>query len=604
MQTDARQWRRLLIRTARFLSCAAALLVPAQTLFAHSPAPIAAGVAAEATALEPASSTAWASFVNQFQEDYFVAHPEFAVVQGRHEFDGQLPDWSADGLAREVNRLTAARQRALGYADASLSSRERFEREYVLSRIDADLFWLRDADSPKHSPAFYVWSLDPSVYLTRPYAPLTARMKAFIGYLRAIPAAAGQIRSNLQMPLPATFVTLGINSFGGYAVFFRKDVPKIFAPVNDAELQRQLKAAIGPAAKAMQDLADRLKSGQASATSEFALGPEKFAAMLQMTERVNTPLAELEAVARADLRRNLEALHAACARYLPGAAVQRCVDKVNGDKARGGAVVGARAQLKSLRQFIVDKDLATIPGDEQALVAEAPPYQRWNFAYIDIAGPYDKGMPSVYNIAPPDPKWPKAEQLAYTPGKSVLLFTSAHEVWPGHFLQFLHANRSPFRFGQVFVGYAFAEGWAHYAEEMMWEAGLGDGAPDVHVGQLLEALLRDLRFVCAIGLHTQHMSVADCETLFREQAFADPGNARQQAARGTFDPAYLNYTMGKLMIRKLREDWTSSHGGRQGWKAFHDAFLAYGGPPIPLVREQMMGTADGDLFAREPAPDR
>jgi uncharacterized protein (DUF885 family) len=205
-------------------------------------------------------------------------------------------------------------------------------------------------------------------------------------------------------------------------------------------------------------------------------------------------------------------------------------------------------------------------------------------------------MPSVYNIAPPDPTWPPADQLAYMPGKSVLLFTSVHEVWPGHFLQFLHANRSPSLFGQVFVGYAYAEGWAHYSEEMMWDAGLGAGAPDVHIGQLVEALLRDVRFVCSVGMHTQRMSVAECETLFREQAHTDPGSARQQAARGTFDPAYLNYTIGKLMIRKLREDWTATRGGRQAWKAFHDAFLAYGGPPIPLVREQMMGKGSGGLF--------
>jgi len=249
-----------------------------------------------------------------------------------------------------------------------------------------------------------------------------------------------------------------------------------------------------------------------------------------------------------------------------------------------------------LRQFVVDHDLVGIPGTEQALVAEAPPYQRSNFAYIDIPGPYDKGMPSVYYIAPPDPSWSKADQEAYVPGKSVLLFTSAHEVWPGHFVQFFHANRSPFDFGRLFVGYAYAEGWAHYTEEMMWEAGLGNGAPEAHIGQLSEALLRNVRFLCAIGMHTQGMSVASCETLFREQAYQDPGSARQQAARGSYDPAYLNYTMGKLMIRKLRADWTANRGGRAAWRAFHDGFLSYGGPPIPLVREQMLGTAGGDLF--------
>jgi len=143
------------------------------------------------------------------------------------------------------------------------------------------------------------------------------------------------------------------------------------------------------------------------------------------------------------------------------------------------------------------------------------------------------------------------------------------------------------------VGYAYAEGWAHYCEEMMWEAGYGDGNPELHIGQLTEALLRNVRFLSAIGLHTGNMTVGQSEKMFREVALADAGNAKQQAARGTFDPAYLNYTMGKLMIRKLRDDWTASRGGRNAWKQFHDEFLGYGGPPIPLVRAAMMGANAG-----------
>jgi uncharacterized protein (DUF885 family) len=176
------------------------------------------------------------------------------------------------------------------------------------------------------------------------------------------------------------------------------------------------------------------------------------------------------------------------------------------------------------------------------------------------------------------------------------MFTSVHEVWPGHFLQFLHSNRNPSIVGRLFVGYAFAEGWAHYAEEMMWEMGLGNGNPELHVGQLTNALLRNVRFLCAIGLHTQGMSVAECERMFVEQAYTDIGNARQQSIRGTYDPAYLNYTMGKLMIRKLRDDWSASRGGQKAWREFHDRFLTYGGPPIPMVRRQMMPNAEASLF--------
>jgi hypothetical protein len=265
-------------------------------------------------------------------------------------------------------------------------------------------------------------------------------------------------------------------------------------------------------------------------------------------------------------------------------------------KPEGGTIVAGIEQLKVLRKFVVDHKLVTIPSDEVAMVHEAPAYNRSNLAYINVPGPYDLGMPSTYFIAPPDPKWSQADREAYLPPLAFLEFVSVHEVWPGHFLQFLHANRCPSRSGRVFVGYAFAEGWAHYSEEMMWEAGLDNASPETHVGQLVNALMRDVRFLCAIGLHTQGMTVATCEQMFREQAFLDPANARQQAARGTYDPAYLNYTMGKLMIRKLRADWTAPRGGRDAWREFHDRFLSYGGPPIPLVREQMMDTGRDELF--------
>jgi uncharacterized protein (DUF885 family) len=132
------------------------------------------------------------------------------------------------------------------------------------------------------------------------------------------------------------------------------------------------------------------------------------------------------------------------------------------------------------------------------------------------------------------------------------------------------------------------EGWAHYAEQMMLEAGASTD-PRHAIGQLSYALLRDVRYLSAIGLHAGTMKLRESIDLFETQAFADQAMARQQATRGTFDPGYLAYTLGKLMIRKLRDDWTAERGGRQAWKAFHDAFLSYGGPPIPFVRRAMLG---------------
>ncbi len=578
--------RHFRIRTASLSAFIAVALVAGCQ---HSTEAVDSPRATPATAESSSDGAALASAVDAFIQGAFERNPVFAANAGKHEFDGKLPDYSPAALKADADWLHAQRDRFAAMTDDRLDDKGRFQRDYVLAIIDGQLFWLEDSGFAYSNPAFYTGDLSPSMYLTRPYAPLPQRMAAFVTYQEALPKALEQIKANLKLPLPATYIDLGVSSFGGYASFFRNDVPGIFAQVKDDALQARFKASNAAAVKASQDMADWLKAQKPHATQAFALGSQKFSKMLHATELVDLPLDQLKAAGEADLQRNLDALKSACNAYAAGQSLAHCVEKVNEDKPEGGAVEGARKQLVGLRQFLVDQDLVTIPGPEQAKVEEAPPFNRWNFAYIEIPGPYEKNLPSVYYIAPPDPTWPKAEQQAYIPGKSVLLFTSAHEVWPGHFLQFLHANRAAWKFGQLYVGYAFAEGWAHYTEEMMFDAGLGGATPEMHIGQLSEALLRNVRFLSAIGLHTGGMTVAQSEQMFKDKGLQDPGNARQQAARGTYDPAYLNYTLGKLMIMQLRDDWTKDHGGRQGWKAFHDQFLSYGGPPIPLVRAQMLG---------------
>jgi hypothetical protein len=532
----------------------------------------------------------WNRFVTGFIETYFEANPLFAAYQGRHEYDGVFPDWSEAGLKGWSGRLHQLRDSAEAFPIDSASASARLERDYLIAVIDRDLFWEERADLPHTNPEFYTGGIDPNVYLAREYAPLPERMRAFTKYATNLPAALAHARSNLRTPLPKAYAKIGQGRVSGLAEYLEGSVPAVFASVTDTALQRQFTTANAGAAKALRELSAWFAEQEKRGTDKFALGPERFSEMLRMTEGVDLPLDSLERRGREDMDRNLTALREACERYAPGQSIQRCVNRMNAHKAPGSAVEAARRQLDTLEAFVREKNLVSVPGSERALVRESPPYQRFNFAYIDIPGPYEKNLPSIYYISPPDPTWPKAEQDAYVPGAADLLFTSVHEVWPGHFLNFLHSNRSESKFGQIFVGYAFAEGWAHYTEEMMWEAGLGNGDPETHIGQLMNALLRNARYLSAIGLHTKGMTVAQSERLFREQAYQDPGNARQQAARGTYDPAYLNYTLGKLMIRKLREDWTSSRGGREAWHDFHDRFLSYGGPPIPLVRRAMVGS--------------
>jgi len=540
----------------------------------------------------------WPAFVNQFIEATFRANPGFAVVQGRHEFDGQIVDLSEAAIDAEVDRLKKSIADAQAFGDDKLTAEQRFERDYLVAVAKGNLFWMdpAGADQLHNNPAAYLGSLDPSVYITVPYASKEVRLKAYTKFLQNIPRAAEQMRANIKTPMATSFVDYAKSAFGGFVQYYPGDGMAAWKGIGTPQEQEALKAATDNAVKAMQDTVTWVESQRAASKPSFALGREKFQRMLADTEMVTLPVEQLEKIGRADLASNQKLLGQACSRYAPGATVQACMLKMNANKPKGGAVAGARAQLAGLKKFIIDHDIVTIPGPEEAKVEEAPPYQRQNFAYINIPGPYEKGLPSVYYIAPPDASWPKAEQDAFVPGEADLLFTSVHEVWPGHFLNFLHANRSKFMFGRVFVGYAFAEGWAHYSEEMMRVEGVGGGTDETLVGQLSNALLRDCRFLSAIGMHTGSLTQQQSFDLFKNQCYQDDGNARQQAARGTYDPAYLNYTMGKLMIRKLRDDWAESRGGQKAWKAFHDQFLSYGGPPIPLVRQQMMGGKADAVF--------
>lgn len=538
----------------------------------------------------------WPVFADHFVAQYFQYHPSFAAGAGRHEFDGQLPDWSPQALTRLADWLDNQRHAAQSYASAGLTPTQRFEREHLLQVVNEELFWLRAVQTPTKNPMYYSPALDPNFYLARPYAPLAQRMRAFIGYAGNIPRAAAQIRANLQLPLPRSYIDVGKTLFMGLAAFYENDAKTAFSTIDDTQLRQQFAETVPAAANAMRALADWLEQQRPQATENFALGAVKFREMLKTGEDVDVPLETLEKLGRADLDRNLAALNQECRRYAPDQPVADCVAKVENQKPALGAIAEARQQLVLLKAFVAERDLLSIPGLEEASVAETPPFKRWNSAYIDVPGPFETGLPSIYYVAPPDPAWSPAEQAAYVPSTANLLFISAHEVWPGHFLQHLHSDKTASKIGRLFSSYAFSEGWAHYAEELMWEAGLNAGDAQTHIGQLLNALIRNVRFLSALGLHTQGMTVEVSEKMFRELAFRDQGNARQQAARGTFDPGYLNYTLGRLMIRKLRDDWTAARGGRAVWKSFHDTFLSYGAPPIPLIRKAMLGDGGGSAL--------
>jgi len=540
-----------------------------------------------------AENLPWSEFAANTIAEYYAANPETAVSAGLHRYDGQISDNGLAAAEKYAQWIDTVLGGTLSYDQ--LHGIEAFERDYLRKALQGEQFWIRESGFLTNNPVAYSFGLGMSIYVDREYAPLEQRIVAYTQYVSKLPVWLQTMQDNLASPLPSPYVETAHGIFSGMADYLENTVPGLFSAVDDDQLQRRFTVANRDAIAAVEQAVRWLDGLKATATEDYALGEAKFLEMLSATQGVDISLADLKAAGELDLQRNLDSLFEACAEFAPGESTEDCVLKVHARKSPEGAVGGATRQLPELRAFLEDNEIVSIPGTEEALVDEAPPHRRFNAAYIDIPGPFESGLPSVYYIAPPNPAWSQEDQRAYIPSETNLLAISVHEVWPGHFLQFLHANRAENNVGKHFLTYSFVEGWAHYAEQMMIDAGLGKGDPEIRIGQLLNALLRNVRYLSAIGLHAEGMSVEESRKLFEEKAFQDYGNASQQAFRGTYDPGYLNYTLGKLMINKLRDDWTRGRGGKETWGKFHDQFLSYGSPPVPLIRAQMLGEDyDGD----------
>ena len=533
-----------------------------------------------------------AELLREFTKRYYELSPSAAVNSGLHEYDGQLPDYSPEGVRTRVAWLEEMRLRTAAIDAQRLSAKQRLYRDYLAVVIDTELFNIQTLKVLENNVWYGYLPLDPDLYLSRPYAPLRVRMDAYTKHVEGLPAAVAAMRHTLK-PMPSGHAGVFQDYVAGLAKFVTTTPYDVFAPVNDAARQAAMKKADDEAAAALNDLAQWIKA--ATRNEKFALGPQKYAEMLWALERIDTPIEELKAAAERDLERNLQALQHACASFAPRSSLKECRAKVASRKPADGPVAAATRQLARLKRLIRDRNIVSIPTDPVVIVAEAPPHQRSGTAYISVPGPHEKAVPSIYYISPPDSKWSLEEQQQYLQSEADLMSTSTHCVWPGHILETFRSNLSGNPLAEFTYSYAFTEGWTHYSEEMMLHEALDDD-PELAIGQLQNALLGNVRMLASIGLHTGGMSLEESEQLFLEKAFSDPENARQEAVRGTFDPGYLFYSFGKLMILKLRDDWRASHPG-SSLRDFHDAFLSYGSSPVTLVRKAMLGEADdGKLF--------
>jgi uncharacterized protein (DUF885 family) len=536
--------------------------------------------------------------VDAYFQDYFKANPSLATDIGFHQYDGELEDFSIAANQRKRRRVLAYLAEFQSIDPRGLSQSERDDREIMIAALHSILLeedriqmWRKNPDSYSGAVTGTIFAL-----IKRNFAPLEERLRSVIERERQIPRALTQARQVLRNP-PQIYTDIAIEQLPGNIDFFQTTVPDAFKEVKNAALLAEFKASNDAAIAALNDYLSWLKKDLLPRSKgTFAIGAENYRLKLLYDEMVDVPLSRLLKIGYAQLRKDQRAFAETARRIDPNRTPEQALKEVEKDHPTASALLSsAQQQLDGMRQFLIDKKIVTVPGGAQARVVETPPFARaTTMASMDTPGPYEtKAGEAFYNITLPDPSWPKDKQEEYLQGLNFpfLSNVSVHEVWPGHYTQFLWVKNNPdlSKVRKLTGAASNSEGWAHYSEGMLLDEGFMNNDPKYRLAQLVDALLRDCRYIVGIRMHTQGMTMAQAQKLFVEEGHQQPVVGEMEAKRGTGDPTYLVYTLGKLEILKLRSDYQRKMGSEFSLQNFHDRFIKAGNPPVKIVRRELMG---------------
>jgi len=533
--------------------------------------------------------------VDEYFASRFAYAPSRATSIGLHELDTKLEDLSRSRVLSQISDLKSFQARLAALDRSQLSFDEAIDAQLIENAANAALLDLTVVRGWERNPMVYAGlpgnALDS--LMKRDFAPPAERLRSVIARLSQVPKVYAAAKQNLTTPakeLTDVALRMARGSVGFLDGAVRQWAQT--AAGNDAALLAQFEQAHGPALAAARDFADWLQKDLAPRSrGAYAIGAETFLAKLQYEEMVTLPLPQLLARGEAQLAKDHAAFLEVARQIDPAHPAAEVMKSISDEHPAADDLIPSVARsVEAARQFVVDKGIVTVPSEVRVKVAPTPPYARsGSFASMDLPGPYEtKATEAFYYVTPVEPEWDakhKEEHLRlYNPW--VVGMINVHEAYPGHYLQFLYAPRFPTKTRKLARSASNSEGWAHYAEQMAVDNGFGDGNPKMRLAQLQEALLRDCRYVVGIELHTAGWTVEQGAKLFVEQGFQEPANAYEEARRGAYNPTYLYYTLGKLEIQDLAREYMSRKNATL--KQFHDAFVAQGALPIPLVRKILL----------------
>jgi len=564
--------------------------------------PFLAGLLAAGAALWPSPTEAaaddFARFVDDYFEAQFRAQPSAGTEAGLHQYDGQLEDLSRARIEARIAELKQLQARLTAFDRTRLSFDDAIDAEALEGDLLGTLQGLEILRTWENNPMAYVRVPGNGVdgLIKRDFAPAHDRLRAIVARLQAVPSVYAAARANVKNP-PKEFTDLAIRMCKGSVGYFERTVPQWAkaAAGEDAALFAEFEKANAAVVKETRELAAWLETDLLPRSKgSYAIGEANFLAKLKYDEMVELPLDALLARGQAQLDKDHAAFIETARRIDPAKTPAEVMKSLSDEHPTAQDLIPSiERSVEDARRFLVEKDVVSIPSEVRPLIAETPPFARGgSFASMDTPGPFEaKAKEAFYYVTPVEKDWDAKHQeehlRLYNP--SVVQMINVHEVWPGHYLQFLYAPRFPTKTRKLTFSGTNAEGWAHYTEQMMVDQGFGGGSPKIRLAQLQEALLRDCRYVVGVKLHTKGMTVEEGAKLFVEMGFQEPANAFEEARRGAYNPTYLYYTLGKLEIQDLAREYMQAK--KASLKQFHDAFVAEGGLPIPLVRKILLRPA-------------
>jgi uncharacterized protein (DUF885 family) len=536
------------------------------------------------------------NLVERYFDDFFHHNPTQATSAGFHQYDSQLEDDSLAAIATHIRSLQHFLAEFERFPAASLTPEAAADCDLVIHNIQSQLFELESVRSWEKNPDIYSSGISKSVFaiMSRTFAPAGERLKSVIARERQANTLLAQARRNLRNP-PRIYTEVALDQLPGHIRFFKNDVPAAFKTVADGKLLNEFHASNQAIIDGLSDYEKFLKTSMLPKSGgDFRLGAQNYSKKLLYDEMVDTPLDKLLEIGLQNLRQNQQALRETAARIDPKRTPREILEDLEKDHpSADGLLQTFRNVLGGLRDFIVQHKIVTIPSMTLPILEETPPFDRaLTTASMDTPGPYEKvAKEAFFNVTLPEPGWSREriEEHLQSFNRGTIISTAIHEVYPGHYTQFLWVQAAPSKVRKLIGADSNSEGWAHYAEQMMLDEGYSRGDLKVRLGQLQDALLRNARYIVGIEIHTGKMTFEQSVDFFVKEGYQTRALALVETKRGTSDPTYLYYTLGKLQILKLREDYRNVRGANFSLLDFHNQFLAQGFPPVKIIRRAMLG---------------